>query len=532
MGSMRSSRPAIGLGSLRLPLRLPPDLGFNLGLLLVLGVLEAYGRSTAGDPEDALGVAALALLLALVRRRHARRSLPWVTTLEAGFRRVSAALRRESAGMGVDLRGTPPVPRGFPPFLGGAVGLVAAGAVALSLWPSLDLPAVRSAVQAVSGLAWLLLLGGSWVLFAGGAFYLLFITFALTHDEIVRSHEGAGPRPRGRERFALAGWTAALLGAWFLLPPSASLAVHVACLAAAFLVLGLPGGTDVPLLWKGGRTDSVVSATSWRAHTLAGTALLSLLLADTALLLRAPAEASPLTSTFAAAFAWTGAAALLCWTPIAVGIALRARSLASGAPSPGDRRGQIRCRRALVRGLQFLFKRAAGRRFRRGSGFWVAPWHWFCLGLTRDEDERTVDRGEGTFFLETIGPAYHRVFPREALVHAGAVMRDLQVDLVFVEDGVGFRRFRRVLRMAFEVHDMLGSRGRAEDRHFTGLPGVRVLIHDFTMEEPFRRTRGGYPEPDYETVGRARILHVFRDRGESEETVDAPRDRRGAPVFS
>jgi hypothetical protein len=111
-------------------------------------------------------------------------------------------------------------------------------------------------------------------------------------------------------------------------------------------------------------------------------------------------------------------------------------------------------------------------------------------------------------------------------------MAGLQVDLVFVEDGVGFRRFRRVLRMAFEVHDMLGPRARAEERHFTGLPGVSVVIHDFTMEEPFRRVRAGYPEPDYETVGRARILHVFRDRGEEDATVDAPRDRRGAPVLS
>ena len=194
------------------------------------------------------------------------------------------------------------------------------------------------------------------------------------------------------------------------------------------------------------------------------------------------------------------------------------------------RRRDVLARRRLLHGLEFLFRRAASRRFARGTGFWVAPWLWFCVGLSRDEDERSMDWREGTFFLETVGPSYRRVFPREAIRHVLGVMADLRVDLLFVEDGVGFRRLRRVLGRAFELHDRLGARGRAEDHHFTGIPGVRVMIHDFELEEPWKAKRKGWPEPDYESIGRARILHVFRDRGASEETADAPRDRRGAPV--
>jgi hypothetical protein len=597
-----------------LPLRTVPipDLAFHVGVLGVLVVLELYARSTRTDVEDAVGVACLSFLVALVRMRHSRRPLPWVNALAAAGRRVAAPFLRESAALGVDLRESPPVPRVFPPILGTAVISLATLGVLLLLLPSLEPLAARALVRAGSGALWLLLLGGAWAAFGVGSYYLLYATFALTHDELVRDHGGPGPRSRSREALCFAGWTLAVLGAWTMLPAWSSLLVQATCLAMAILSLGLPGGPDVALLWRGPGPGNRFSAASWRTHTLAGTALLALLLADTTLFLRGGglrgegdagvAATLPLTAGLAALFGWTGAAALLAWCLLAVRTTLLARFrdparsrpvpvfvadplpagerrrvrgalegsgfrarfaparpgpvdavvvLDPGGPLPeggirvprGDlaspetrrlleRRHEVRCRRALLRGLERLFRRAAARRFQRGIGFWVAPWHWFCIGLSRDEDERAVDWKEGTFFLETVGPAYHRVFPREVLAHAHRVMGDLQVDLLFVEDGVGFRRFRRVLRMAFEVHDMLGARGRAEEQHFTGLPGVRVLIHEFTMEEPFRPKRGGYPEPDYETVGRARILHVFRDRGEPWSPVDAPRDRRGVPLLA
>ncbi len=615
MDPMPQPRPT-GAQGLRgvLPLRAAPfpDLAFHAGVLGVLAVLELYARSTRTDVEDALGVAGLALLVYLVRLRHARLPLRWVTALAAAGGRAASSLRRETAALGIDLRGSPPLPRAFPPILGTAVVSLAALCALLAAFPALEPLGARALVRTGSGALWLLLLGGSWATFGAGAFYLLFMTFALTHDELVRDHGGPGPRSRGREALCFAGWTLAVLAAWTMLPAWTSLLVHATCLSLAFLALGLPGGPDVPLLWRGPGTGPRVSAASWRTHTLAGTALLGLLLADAILFLRtgdlrggrdaAVSAALPVTAGLAALFGWTGAAALLAWCHLAVRTALLARfrdpsrprpvpvfvadplparerrrvreeledsglraRFAPARPGPVDavvvlspeaplpeggvrvpggdlaspearrllaRRHEVRCRRALLRGLEGLFRRAAARRFQRGTGFWVSPWHWFCIGLSRDEDERAVDWKEGTFFLETVGPAYHRVFPREVLAHAHRVMRDLQVDLLFVEDGVGFRRFRRVLRMAFEVHDMLGARGRAEEQHFTGLPGVRVLFHEFTMEEPFRPKRGPYPEPDYETVGRARILHVFRDRGEPWSPVDAPTDRRGVPLLA
>jgi hypothetical protein len=57
-----------------------------------------------------------------------------------------------------------------------------------------------------------------------------------------------------------------------------------------------------------------------------------------------------------------------------------------------------------------------------------------------------------------------------------------------------------------------------------------VLIHEFQLDEPFRSEV--YPEPDYENLGRARILHVFRDRGEQADRLETPLDITHVPAPS
>ncbi|MEM7518229.1 MAG: hypothetical protein AAF368_15065, partial [Planctomycetota bacterium] len=176
------------------------------------------------------------------------------------------------------------------------------------------------------------------------------------------------------------------------------------------------------------------------------------------------------------------------------------------------RREEILCRRRLFRGLERLFKLASRKRYENGSGFWVCPHLWAIAGLHRDVDEETT---------WSIGPAFHRVMPLAARAHLHRVLRGLEIDLLFVEDGVGFRRMKRVFAMMFEVHDIFGGEKRGEEAHFSGLPGVRVLIHELDFDRPFQRK--GYPEPDYQEIGRARILHVFQDRGGESELDPTPR---------
>jgi hypothetical protein len=103
------------------------------------------------------------------------------------------------------------------------------------------------------------------------------------------------------------------------------------------------------------------------------------------------------------------------------------------------------------------------------------------------------------------------------------VLRSIQVDLLYIEDGVRYKAFERVLRAALELYDVHAGRKRAEDLHFRGIPKVRVMIHEYAPGKPYE-TGSDYPEPKFTDLTRLRILHVFKDRGESEERVEPPAD--------
>lgn len=192
------------------------------------------------------------------------------------------------------------------------------------------------------------------------------------------------------------------------------------------------------------------------------------------------------------------------------------------------RRDVVHKRRQLISGLQRLFKRATQTSYKKGTGFIVAPHIWFLFGLMRDDDDDETTRDDDTVWFSTIGPPYYRTFSREVRHHLWTMLHALEIDQIFVEDGVEFRRFKHVLRLLFEQYDIHGGAQRLEDRHFFGVPGTRVMIHEVTFDEPFKSD--SYPEPEYKDLGRARILHVFKDRGMADELADVPLDLTTVPV--
>ena len=172
-------------------------------------------------------------------------------------------------------------------------------------------------------------------------------------------------------------------------------------------------------------------------------------------------------------------------------------------------RDVVQRRRQFRKGLRKAFYAAKGR-YAKGSGFLVAPHLWFAEGLGRDEDDDD--------HLDTcVGPRFHRVMPLTARHHFHQVMRALGIDLVFLEDGIRWKQFQGVLRTMYEIYDIHGGEQEARGRHFIGIPGVRVILHDLAPTEPWLHS--GYPEPEFEDVARARVLHVFRDRGDADDSL-------------
>jgi hypothetical protein len=194
-----------------------------------------------------------------------------------------------------------------------------------------------------------------------------------------------------------------------------------------------------------------------------------------------------------------------------------------------ERRDEIQLRRQFLRGLAKIFHEAKRRTHSGGCGYWLAPHLWFVAGLTRDEV--TGGEEEPTFLTEIVGPPYAEVLPLPVRRYVYRMFKSLQVDLIFVEDGVNFRKLVRVFRILFEIFDKGAGRKRSEDIHFQGVTKVKVMFHDFDVDEPFRSTR--YPEPKFAPLARLRVLHVFRDRGGEEEFVEPPfsEDHSPAPVL-
>jgi len=187
-----------------------------------------------------------------------------------------------------------------------------------------------------------------------------------------------------------------------------------------------------------------------------------------------------------------------------------------------ERRDVVQRRRLLVKGLARLFRRAHATPYEKGSGFWIAPHYWFVLGLTRDTDEE--DFGEDATIADgMIGPPYPLVIPLPARQHGYQVLRAVHVDIIFVEDGVAWAQVRRVLGRIFRHYDAGG--GRIEEHHFVAIHKIRAVLHD--LEPGGKLDKQGYPEPDYDDLGRARVLHLFKDRGGDEETDPAPRVDEG-----
>ncbi len=203
------------------------------------------------------------------------------------------------------------------------------------------------------------------------------------------------------------------------------------------------------------------------------------------------------------------------------------------------RRDEIQLRRQFRRGMSKLVKIAhtsleelhelPNSPFESNSddgpsdngGLWLAPHWWFIETMLWEEPHRAA-LGDAADPLRPVGPPFARTFAPRVRQYLHQVLRSVQVDLIYLEQGIGHRKLELVFRSLLEVYDIHGGRRRVEESHFQGIPKIRVMIHDYSPGNPFESDV--YPEPKFDDVSRFRVLHIFRDRDESKVDAEQPFD--------
>src|SRR4051812_20399742 len=93
----------------------------------LVGGLEVLGRSASSDLHDGLAALVLGSAVALPASRHRRTPLPWLSWLLAWVSRLGGRfVDRIRYDHGLDLRGTPRLPRRLPPATWGVVAALIA----------------------------------------------------------------------------------------------------------------------------------------------------------------------------------------------------------------------------------------------------------------------------------------------------------------------------------------------------------------------------------------------------------------------
>lgn len=577
---------------------LPAGWWFTLLVVVSLVGLEVVGRFTQSDVHDGLAAFALLGVTTAVVVRHRRDPIPWVGRLAAWAKRTALSAEWIKYDHGVDLRGTPPLPRRMPPVMWLLAGcLLLWGVLAGLAWFAFP-DGWRIAGLYSSYLLYLAGLTVLWCALLACTFVGVYVPVAVI-DRTLRGWVGETDR-RGAELAAVVGYAVLVSAIAYSVPATAIL---VLCLVVAIgaAISAMPRGRDgAAILWRAGPNRPVYSMP---LHRVIGAvvALLSLLIFDVLLTacgrrLFAEGEGTmPVTSLFGAVAAWVMpglfvVAAARLWSArrldpsrttkptlhvagsdssarrIAARIARAWGWKAQREPAPResgtvgvalvpqeqseatefdprwplkvsipdleagavrerlDRRDELQARRQFFRGLSKLFKRASTFKGPGGGGYWLAPHWWFFDGLGREDSDSADENAPPPL----VGPPYHRILPARSRQAMFRILRATQVDMIFVEDGTGYRKLERVIRVLLELYDKHDGKRKAEELHFRGLPKVRVMIHEYEPGNPFKSDL--YPEPKMDDISRVRVLHIFRDRGGEEEEVEPPFDFEWSPA--
>jgi hypothetical protein len=228
---------------------LPAGGWFTLAICAFVVGLEVVGRQyAANDFHDVLGAGLLIGAGFAIYNRHRREPLPWVARLVAFATRIGNSFGWLRYDHGIDLRGTPPLPRRTPPvvFLL-AFLLVVWGAVSAVAWAALP-SGWRAVSYYTSYTLYLVFLLGLWATLGAVAIVGIFVPVAILGKRM-QNWMGDTDR-RGAELAAIITYAVLVASVAYVAPPAAVLGLCLVVAAAAWAAY-LPRGDDgAALLWR------------------------------------------------------------------------------------------------------------------------------------------------------------------------------------------------------------------------------------------------------------------------------------------
>jgi hypothetical protein len=242
---------------------LPGGGWFTLAVCAFVIGLEVVGRYATTDIHDAVAACALLAGACAVAVRHRREPLPWLNRLASFGRRCAGAFAWLRYDHGIDLRGTPPVPRRTPPivFLL-ALLLVVWGALAAAVWIAFP-TGWRTIAYYSSYTVYLALMLALWGTLMAITLVGIFVPVAVV-DKWLKRRLGDTDR-RAAELGAIIGYAVIVSAVAWWLPPAAVLGVCLAVAVGAWIVY-LPRGSDgAALLWRSGIDKPVCAVPVRRA---------------------------------------------------------------------------------------------------------------------------------------------------------------------------------------------------------------------------------------------------------------------------
>jgi hypothetical protein len=129
-----------------------------------------------------------------------------------------------------------------------------------------------------------------------------------------------------------------------------------------------------------------------------------------------------------------------------------------------------------------------------------------------------------------LSPPYRRALQLAARSHLARVAADLELDLLFVEDGVGERGASGACsRCSSSTTDLFGARPCRDERHFVGLRGVARADPRGRSRSP-AAARELIPSPSTRTSAARASCTCSSNRGDPGERVELPLDRDRLPA--